>query len=479
MEVTRRDVLKAASLAAGGLTVGTALSGKLEAVVSGCTNAGCPSPTAYASLYNQNTYFQQLPTYCPNTEKVGKDEMRITLLGTSCLPAVAQEENSVFVELGSGERFVFDCGSGVAAKYEAMKIPYSSMDKIFLTHLHADHSSDLMNIYCFGPSNDRKTPVYVWGGSKSGVVDPSGNQYDDGLAAFCTSLRAYARWHTESFSFLQTGLDPAKYTPPSWAPQDLTDGYDLVPFELDWRLNPGVAYPPGASYDDPNLDVVIVHFPAVHDRQGAVSYKLEWRSRGLSMLFSGDTLPNYYVVDNANMRFKGKTQGVDVLIHEMVVPPNIWAYICSGINPPPQFAVDQAETVEQCSHTPQLAFGYILHQLELAGQQPRLAVGTHFQATDATIPNALSDICYWYNRGNRDINNGNVLVASDLLVLNVTKTGIRRRRGLISDFAYSTPTPPAVTHQGDLAPAKYQDTHYQLDPNAKVIPWGIWDKPTK
>jgi ribonuclease Z len=164
---------------------------------------------------------------------------------------VAQEEKSVFVELGSGEKFIFDCGSGVAAKYEAMEIPYSSMDKIFLTHLHADHSSDLMNIYCFGPANDRKTPLYVWGGCNSGVADPNGNTYDDGLAAFCASLRAYARWHTESFSFQQTGLDPTKYTPPIWAPQNLTDGYDLVPFELDWSKNPGVAYPPGASYDDP------------------------------------------------------------------------------------------------------------------------------------------------------------------------------------------------------------------------------------
>ncbi len=467
-------------MAAGGLAVGTALNSNLAAAVAVCTNQMCPGKSSIAGPYNQNTYFEKLPTYCPNTEQVGKDEMRVTFLGTSCLPAVAQEENSVFVELGSGEKFVFDCGSGVAAKYEAMEIPYSSMDKIFLTHLHADHSSDLMNIYCFGPANDRKTPLYVWGGCNSGVRDPvTLDTYDDGLAAFCSSLRAYARWHTESFSFLQTGLDPTKYTPPSWAPQDLTDGYDLVPFELDWSKNPGVAYPPGASYDDPNLDVVIGHFPAVHDRQGAISYKLEWRSRGLSMVFTGDTLPNYYVVENANMKFQGKTQGVDVLIHEMVVPPNIWAYINSGIYPPPQFAIDQADTVQKCSHTPQLAYGYILHQLELVGQRPRLAIGTHFQATDATIPNALSDILYWYKSGSSNINSGNVLVASDLLVLNVTKQGIRRRRGLISDFAYATPTPPAVVRQNDLAPAKYTDSHYQLDPNAKVIPWGVWDKPTK
>ncbi|MFI5118424.1 MAG: MBL fold metallo-hydrolase [Terriglobales bacterium] len=470
MTITRREALKAASLAAGGLTLGTALNGKLAAAVTGCSNQLCPVPTAHAAAFHKNDYFEQFPTYCPNSEQVGPDEMRITFLGTSCLPSIAQEENSIFVELGSGERFIFDCGSGVAAKYTAMKIPYSSMDKIFLTHLHGDHTSDLMNIYCFGPANDRKTPVYVWGPSPSGVLDPITKElYDDGTKNFCSCLRSYARWHSESFSFLPTQLKD--YQPPWWDHSGASDGFDIVPFELDWRLNPGVAYPPGASYDDPN-DVVITHFPAVHDRQGAISYKLEWRSRGLSMIFSGDTLPNYYVVNNAYMDFNGKRQGVDVLIHEMVVPPEVWAYINSGIYPPPKFAVDQADEVQRCSHTPQLAYGYILNLLEY---KPRLAIGTHFQATNATVNAALNDILSWYN-GNPDIQNGNILVASDLLVLNVTKDGIRRRRGLIDDFDYATPTPPGIIHQGDLADPKYKTICDQLDPNRAVIPWGSWNR---
>lgn len=470
MAITRRDALKTASLAAGGLALETALKGKLAAAASGCDSQNCTS-NAFAGAYQRNTYFEQLPTYCPNTEQVGTDEMRITFLGTSCLPAVAQEENSIFVELGSGEKFIFDCGSGVACKYEAMDIPYSSMDKIFLTHLHADHTSDLMNIYCFGPSQDRKTPLYVWGPSPSGLSDPENTlPVDDGTKNFCSCLWNYARWHRDSFSFLPTGL--TDYKPPYWDHSGCKDGYDIVPFELDWRLNPGVAYPPGASYDDPTLDVVIVHFPAVHDRQGAISYKLEWRSRGLSMLFSGDTLPNYYIVDNAYMTVNGKKQGVDVLIHEMVVPPEVWAYICTGIYPPPQSAINQANTIQMCSHTPQLAFGYILHLLEY---KPRLAIGTHFQATDATVPSALNDILYWYD-GDPDILNGNVLVASDLLMLNVTKGGIRRRRGAITGFAYAPTLPPEKVYT-DLAPPKYPSIYAQLDPKRAVIPWGSWNPP--
>jgi ribonuclease Z len=87
--------------------------------------------------------------------------LRITFLGTSLVPRLNQECNSVFVEVGSGDQFVFDCGSGVVAKYNAMGIPFSRMDKIFLSHLHGDHMDDLTHIYCFGPSLDRKSPLYV------------------------------------------------------------------------------------------------------------------------------------------------------------------------------------------------------------------------------------------------------------------------------------------------------------------------------
>ncbi len=92
--------------------------------------------------------------------------------------------------------------------------------------------------------------------------------------------------------------------PPPWDPAGHRDGFDLVATELPWRTIGGVAYDADG--------VRITHFPAVHDRQGSISYKLEWN--GLSMVFSGDTRPTQYIIDQA-------TAGVDVFIHEMVVPP--------------------------------------------------------------------------------------------------------------------------------------------------------------
>ena len=52
--------------------------------------------------------------------------------------------------------------------------------------------------------------------------------------------------------------------------------------------------------------VVIKSFPAVHIYDGPVSLRLEWN--GLCFVFSGDTTPSQFFVDNA--------KGADLLVHE-------------------------------------------------------------------------------------------------------------------------------------------------------------------
>ena len=79
-----------------------------------------------------------------------------------------------------------------------MGISLSRMDKVFITHIHGDHMSDLTHIYCFGPSQDRKSPLYVFGPKNSGVQSPAwgsnpAKEYDDGTRAFCENLRRAVR----------------------------------------------------------------------------------------------------------------------------------------------------------------------------------------------------------------------------------------------------------------------------------------------
>ncbi len=459
---SQRDVQKVSAA-----TQGAGMAGEAGMARGAARRAGPGDEPPPSDRY---TWFSQLDPFYPGTEPVAADEMRVTFLGTcGYIPRLSGVASSIFVELGNGDSFVFDCGSGVVAKYDAMKVPYSRMSKIFLTHLHGDHLSDLTTIYAFGPAGDRKFPLYVWGPSPSGIPDPvTGELHDDGTAAFCHRLREALRWHTEAFSFLNTAY--TGFTPPPYAPEKLTDGYDLVPFELDWRegTKPGK---PAVAYHD--RGVRITHFPAVHDRQGSISYKLEWN--GLSLIFSGDTKPSQYMIDQAG-------QGVDLFIHEMHEPPETYVYK-AGLRPEDKgwtAAVQQAQMVLDNSHTPQKAFGYILSQLHVP---PRLAVATHFPAEDDTVVGptpdgagdpALPDINLWYPTASPATGEEQVIVASDLLVLNVSKTQIRKRRGEVSDYAW---LPPGMAYDPQtLVTPKYHypnstsgDPYAQLDPDAPVI----------
>ncbi|MDQ1257890.1 MAG: ribonuclease [Candidatus Hydrogenedentes bacterium] len=292
-----------------------------------------------------------------------------------------------------------------------MQIQYSRMDKVFLTHLHGDHTSDLITIYCFGPSVDRKVPLRVWG--------PSADTPEQGTKAFCDTLYKLMEWHRHSFSFIATGLKPP-------AGYDSYDGFDIIATELEYMEVGGIAY------QNETTGVTIRHFPALHARNGSISYKLEWN--GMSMIFSGDTKPNDFMIE------QGK--GVDVLIHEMVVPPEVWAAKNSGFQEG-DAAWDQAlqltKDIEDSSHTPQKAFGYIMSQTN-----PRLAVATHFQADDETVGPALDDIRRFYD--------GDVTIATDLLVIDVSKDDIRLRQGDVSDFAWYPPNPKIYNPQDFAAP---------------------------
>ncbi|MCX5976552.1 MAG: MBL fold metallo-hydrolase [Coprothermobacterota bacterium] len=377
---------------------------------------GCTTPSAPTSGPTP-----KLEAFTPG-EALASDQMRISFMGTSFLPRIAQQCNSVFVELGNGDSFVFDFGSGVSSKYVAMGIPPSRMDKVFLTHLHGDHVSDLITLYCFGPSQDRKTPLYLYG--------PTGDTPDEGTVAFAANLKSLMKWHEEAFSFLPTGLKTGG------------DGYDIVAKELPYMTVGGVAYEANG--------VKITHFPAVHDRNGSISYKLEWN--GLSMVFSGDTRPNNYMVEQA--------KGVDVLIHEMVVPPDVWAMKNSGIKPGEpnwQQALSAATAVQNSSHTPQKALGYIFSQTT-----PRLGVATHFQVNEDTTGPALNDIRSWYKDP--------VAIAIDGLVINVSKSEIRQRMAVLDDYSWYPK--PKITPPDQLAPAKYDGPYAQLNDTllGSVIP---------
>lgn len=508
--ISRRDSLKMSGLALGGLALagvtGSSGAGKKGATYCDQTNpCGYPANPADTQRYTFLKHLDLLPPHTPLED----NEMRISFMGTAMPPPRrAQMTMSVFVEVGpwipdprnpdpkygkATDSFIFDCGAGSIANYGAMNIAFRKMDKIFVNHLHSDHMSDLSFIYTMGASGDRDSPLYVWGPKRSGITCPEWGKppyvvpptdYDDGTREFCKNIRAAMRWHSESFSFQETGYEYYRNhlpTPESWGlpckPEEFKpvgddppyDGYAMIPIELDWTEVGGIAY------NNPTTRVKITHFPVVHCRMGSVGYKVEWN--GLSMIYTSDTRPEWNSVEQAS-----GPRPLDVFIHEMIVPPDIWAMKMMGIDAPrtgdPTYDqyVQWLKYVQESSHTTQGAFGYLLSRIN---PRPRLTVATHFPVSDDTVACALQSLRHYCPdiRWKQPYDPKfvyDITWSFDCMVLRVFPDRIEQYRAEVSDFSFSA---PGLSYDDPLT-AKYHDAHgkpdatAQLDPNRREIPAG-------
>ena len=105
-------------------------------------------------------------TYYPNTETLGPNEMRVVACGTGMPTTRAAQAAACFlVELGNGDKFLFDCGSGAAERISSLQIPYNYLNKVFLGHLHTDHFGSLHDLFIGGALMGRNVPLEVWGPS--------------------------------------------------------------------------------------------------------------------------------------------------------------------------------------------------------------------------------------------------------------------------------------------------------------------------
>jgi ribonuclease Z len=113
--------------------------------------------------------------YYPGTETLAKDEIRIVACGTE-MPdqRMAQASACFLFELGNGDKFIFDIGSGSMRNIASLMIPYEYLTKIFLSHLHTDHWGDLASLWAGGWTAGRPVPLELWG--------PSGQTEDMGTA---------------------------------------------------------------------------------------------------------------------------------------------------------------------------------------------------------------------------------------------------------------------------------------------------------
>jgi len=141
-----------------------------------------------------------------------------------------------------------------------------------------------------------------------------------------------------------------------------------------------------------------------------VSFILEWN--GLEFVYGSDTVPNRWYIEHA--------EGVDVAIHEVLLPPSL-------LITKQGFAPIEALTVGTQAHTSPQQFGKVMSLVE-----PRLAIGYHFQNDFDTEP--------VIRQGIRDLYDGPLALAQDYMVFNVTQDNIRVRMSAIDEDIF----PPAA-----------------------------------
>ena len=323
-------------------------------------------------------------------EELAEDEIRVTLMGTGAGNIITHDQKgpSMFVELGNGASFVFEAGPGSCINDNNMHVPASRMTRIFLSHLHTDHTSDLAWIYSFGPGDgDRYTPLQIWG--------PSGAKPELGTKANIEGIKTLTQWHRTSFA----------------ACIDVGDAYELEVTELDYRANPGIAYQEN--------DVTITHFPALHIIDGAISYRLDWND--LSVVWTGDTKPNHFVVENA--------KGVDLLIHEVA--------LTDGVD------YDVADF-----HTPAKALGKILQLTK-----PRLGISCHCLIDPQEKQDFYNSVAtHW---------EGQYIFGEDLMVFNISKERITIRKGSIHACTWPITVLKAASNTPALDLKDYQSAMFE------------------
>jgi ribonuclease Z len=312
-------------------------------------------------------------SYFPNTELLGAAEMRITALGTG-MPNQTRAAVSIsyLVELGNGEKFLFDVGSGSMANLFSLRPDFSKLDKVFASHLHIDHVGDFMGLHIGGWLSGRYDPIHIYG--------PTGSKPELGTKAFVEGMQKGYAWDLAT----RSGALPDK-------------GAQIVVHEFDYQQENVVVYQENG--------VTIRSWPAIHSLDGSVSYSLEWN--GLKYVFGGDTYPNKWYIKYA--------ADADVASHEAFLPPKTLAAYFG-------WDLKQATYVSTRIHTEPQAFGKVMSAVK-----PRLAIGYHSVQSPENNA-AIMD-------GVRKTYDGPLALARDLMVVNVTKDTIAVRMAIVDEYA--------------------------------------------
>jgi ribonuclease Z len=196
------------------------------------------------------------------------------MLGTGTPNPDPERSGPALAVVAGGRPYLVDCGAGVVRRAEAARLAgiealaMPNLTRLFLTHLHSDHTLGLADLVLTPWVLERDEPLDVYG-------PPGTRKMIEHL------LAAYA----EDIDIRLHGAQPQNAT-----------GIGVEVHEIA----------PGLAYEDEN--VTVTAFAVTHGSwPHAFGFRFETADR--SIVISGDTTPTDAVVEACN--------GCDVLVHEV------------------------------------------------------------------------------------------------------------------------------------------------------------------
>lgn len=209
----------------------------------------------------------------------------VVLLGTAAGPIIKRYRSQpASLLIVNGARYLIDCGEGTLSQLAHLDLQAADINRVFLTHMHFDHTADLGSLLAFNWISPKAQPVQVYG--------PPGTQ-------------KYVEASVEAFKVAR----------------DLFR--EFVPDRMDDdKIASAIARPisgPTVIYQDTNVKVTAIansHYDAIkpsfksYGAPQSYSYRFETTDRVI--VFSGDTGPSQALVELA--------KGADILVAETIDP---------------------------------------------------------------------------------------------------------------------------------------------------------------
>ncbi|USK87564.1 MBL fold metallo-hydrolase [Peribacillus asahii] len=286
----------------------------------GCTEKSEVQPVNTEQSVDTDKANEEKNTSTENSEKEvtnqNKSDFKVTLLGTGS-PIISSERfsNSTLVEV-AGQKLLFDVGRGTSIRLNEMGVAPGMIDKLFITHLHHDHTMGFDDVLITGaavpdPRGLRENRMQVWG--------PKGTE----------------GWINHTLESYEADIEVRKKV----------EGASLG-MEADVQeIEEGVVYE--------NDGVEVIAFKVDHGpMEPAFGYRINYN--GHSVVISGDTTYSENLIEYA--------QGTDLLIQEVVVVK---------ATPEEEYKSEALKNIEAYHTTPEQA-GEIFKKVK-----PKLAVYTH------------------------------------------------------------------------------------------------------